>query len=105
MTPEQRIDRSYRASNAMEEFVSPAIDAARTEYLSALTRLAANEPWETGKLTKLAVAMKVIELVEQHIRAAIVDGEVVSRENARAQQIASIPEFRRNMLQRMGMTK
>jgi len=95
---EGRRARGYRAKAAMEEFFAPAMDVMRDEYMAALTKIAANEPWETAKMTKLAVAQRVIDTVYQHAMAAILDGEMAAQEKNRAEQIAALPEAKRKWL-------
>lgn len=97
------VERAARAAAAKQEFFDPAIIAIADEYRAALVKLAATEPWETGKISKLAVALRVIEKVEEHIGAVIASGIVADAANARALEIERIPEVKRNMLQRMGM--
>lgn len=104
MTPEQSRERAFHAQRALEEFVSPAVESLREEYLQALKHLAANEPWATDKIVKLAVAQRVIDVVEQQMRAIIAGGEAAQHQINRAAQLAAIPETKRNMLQRMGLT-
>lgn len=101
---DQAVERASRAVAAKAEFLDPALEVIAAEYLTALTRLASSEPWETGKISKLAIAMRVIEKVQEQLTAIIAAGEIADRQNDRARQIEQIPEVRRNMLQRMGMT-
>lgn len=103
MSDRAAIERSRRAQSALEEFVGPACEAARADYLAAMTQIAVNEPWATDKITKLAVAQNVIDMVEQHLRVAISEGKEAQRIANRAEQIALIPEHKRNLLKRMGM--
>lgn len=103
MTRDEQIDRAHRAREARDGFLAPAMAEIRAEYIAALTMLAANEPWETGKITKLAVAIKVIDKVDEQLSAIIAGGTVAEHAQARAEQIARIPETKRKMLQRMGM--
>lgn len=95
LSDEEKKARGYRAKSAMDEFLAPAMKALEAEYLVALTTLAASEPWATDKLTKLAVAQRVIKTVEQHIIAAVMDGEVASQNLERAKKIAALPEAKR----------
>lgn len=95
MNEDAKRDRGHRAANAFDEFVAPALNDLRDEYLGALSSLAVNEPWATDKLTKLAVAQRVINAVEQHMRRAIVDGEEANRKITRAEEIAGLPEAKR----------
>jgi hypothetical protein len=100
---EDRRARGFRAKAALDEFFVPACEGLRGEYLSALTKLAANEPWETAKITKLAVAQRVIDAVEQQLRAAILDGELAAKDLSRAQKIERIPEAKRKALFGIGV--
>lgn len=100
MNNEDRRARGFRAKAALDEFIGPAMDQMRDEYMHALTKLAANEPWETAKITKLAVAQRVIQAVEQQIRAAVLDGEMAAKDKSRADMIANLPEAKRKWLTR-----
>jgi hypothetical protein len=66
--------------------------------MAALTRIAANEPWESGKITKLAIAQRVIDAVEEHLKAAIAHGEIAARDKARVAHIESLPDRKRRWL-------
>lgn len=95
LSDEEKVARAVRAKFAMEEFLAPALRDLEAEYLTALTTLAANEPWETGKITKLAVAQRVITTAEQHIIRAVLEGELAGQELHRAKKIAALPEAKR----------
>lgn len=95
LSDEEKVARAVRAKFAMEEFLAPALKNLEAEYLTALTSLAANEPWETSKITKLAVAQRVISTVGQHIMRAVLEGEVSGQELERAKKIAELPEAKR----------
>lgn len=95
---ETRRAKGYRAKAAMDEFLTPALSVIRAEYADAHMKLCVKEPWETNKLIKLAVAHRVIDMVEQQIRAAIIDGDVAATEKNRAERIAAIPEAKRRWL-------
>lgn len=98
MSPDEARDRGFRASQAWDEFVGPACEQLRQEYMAALTKIAANEPWETAKITKLAVAQRVIDAVEQQIKIAIMNGQAGAVQIDRAAQISRIPEAKRRFL-------
>ena len=100
MTAEQLARRGQRATEALNEFVGPAIEASRAEYMEALTRLAANEPWNSDKIVKLSIAMRVIDKVEEQIKVAMVNGTEAAKQIGRAKQIAELPEAKRRWLQR-----
>lgn len=93
-----RRTRAFQAKHAMDEFISPAMEALRAEYLEALSRLAVSEPWSANKLVKLAIAQRVINAVEQHIKTLIMDGEIAAKEKSRADEIAKLPEAKRRWL-------
>ncbi len=95
LSDEEKVARAIRARHAMDEFLAPALKELEAEYLTALSTLAANEPWETGKITKLAVAQRVITAVGQQIIRAVLDGEVAGQELNRAKKIAALPEAKR----------
>lgn len=102
MSNTERADRGRRASEAFEEFISPALVQARAIYLEAMTRIAADAPWEAGKITKLAIAQKVIDLVEEHLRTAMFDGATAQQAVDRARMVSEIPEHKRTILQTLG---
>lgn len=98
MTPEELHRRGAHAQTAWDEFIAPAIEGMRAEYLSALTRIAAHEPWEVAKITKLAIAQNVIGAVEDHLRAAMMHGEVAARDQARVRAIEDLPERKKRWI-------
>lgn len=98
MTPDQIIDRAQRAAAARDEFIAPACEAIRAEYLAALTRIAASEPWETAKITKLSIALRVIDAVRQHVEAAVASAAPAAIDKARAHQIEKLPEAKRRWI-------
>lgn len=98
LSDEQKVARATRAKMAMDEFLAPALQSIGAEYLTALSQLAANEPWETAKITKLAVAQRVIKAVEQHIIMAVLDGQQAADNLDRARKIAALPEAKRKYL-------
>lgn len=98
MTPEELGRRGAHAEAAWEEFIGPAVEQMRETYMAALTKLAANEPWETGKITRLAIAQNVISAVEEHLRAAMMHGEVAARDQARVSKIESLPDRKKRWI-------
>lgn len=95
---EERRARGFRAKAALDEFVAPAIEGLRSVYMEALTKLAVDEPWSADKMTKLAVAQRVINTVEQQIKAAIMDGEIAAKDKSRADEIAKLPAAKKRWL-------
>ena len=100
LTNEQLARRGQRATEAFDEFVGPAIEASRAEYMEALTKLAANEPWRSDKIVKLSIAIRVIDKVAEHMKVAMANGAEAAKQIGRARQIAELPEAKRRWLQR-----
>lgn len=98
LDPKQRIERSRRAGEALNEFVNPAFEHAHDTYLGRMKELVSREPWETGKITALVTAMRVLEVVHSDMAALIHDGDVANRDLIRVEKIASIPEAKRRLL-------
>lgn len=99
MTREQLAERGRQAEAAWAEFVGPALESSRAEYMAALTKLAANEPWRSDKIVKLSIAMRVIDKIEEQMRLAMMNGTEAAKQNDRARQIAELPEAKRKWLQ------
>lgn len=95
MSSHEAVSRGQRAVAATDEFLGPAMEAARADYLAALTTIAANEPWATDKITKLAIATRVIDLVEAHMRSLIGAGQQAAHSINHAEKIASVPSVKR----------
>lgn len=98
MNEAQRIERARRADMAMEEFMGPAFEFARTAYMDRLAQIAAAEPWATDKIAKLAIATRILDEVKGQIVAVIHDGDVAKSEMIRAEQIEKIPHAKRKIL-------
>ena len=98
MTPDELIGRGHRAQQALEEFVQPAIDAARAEYLEALTRVAAIEPWNTAKIVNLAAAKNVVDKVEAHLRLMIAHGKDAAAKAQKTRQIEELPHVKKRWI-------
>lgn len=98
MTVYDRASDGARAKTALDEFLTPAFAAVEASYATRLTDLAAEQPWEAGKITKLATALKIARTVRAQIEAIVADGKLAQQEIGRAAQIEKIPTAKRNML-------
>ena len=98
MTNEQLAEKGRRASAAFDEFVGPALESSRAEYMEALTKLAANEPWRSDKIVKLSIAMRVIDTIEAQMRTAMANGNDAAKKISRAREIAELPAAKRRWL-------
>lgn len=98
LEPRQRIDRGRRAAEAVTDFVNPAFVHAHDTYLARMKELVSREPWALDKIGALVTAMRVLEVVQADMVALIQDGDVATRELARVEKLASIPEAKRRLL-------
>jgi len=98
VTNEQLAEKGRRAAEAFGEFVGPALEASRTDYMEALTKLAANEPWNSDKIVKLSIAMRVIDKVAEQMKLAMANGAEASRQMQRAREIAELSPAKRRWL-------
>lgn len=94
----ERIDRGQRATSALREFLDPAFDVVISDYMGRLTQIAAEAPWDTAKIVKLAAAAKIAEQVRVQIKALVADGEVALADVQRARQIEGLSTERRKWL-------
>ena len=99
LTREQLAERGRQAEAAWTEFVGPALESSRAEYMAALTKLAVNEPWRSDKIVKLSIAMRVIDKIEEQMKLAMANGAEAAKQIDRARQIAELPEAKRKWLQ------
>lgn len=102
MTDQEIFERANRARAAWDEFIEPFIASARADYITGLTDVAANEPWQSDKIVKLAIATRVIDKVEEQFHAVMLSGDSVARKAARAEQIAQIPARKRRWADMLG---
>lgn len=56
------------------------------------------EPWETDRLKKVALSLKIIGELEQAIRGVAADGKLAERAAEHAERVANIPERKRKWL-------
>lgn len=97
MTPHDRAARADSAAREME-FLGPAFAVVETAYADRLTELAAETPWETAKIAKLAAALKIARMVRAQIEQVVADGPVARSEISRAAQIETIRTDKRRIL-------
>lgn len=53
------------------------------------------EPWEGEKLGKLALAGRIVDMVEDHVRHIIDTGKMAEADQIYAEKIADLPERKR----------
>lgn len=98
LNKDQLAEKGRRAAEAHAEFIAPAIETIRAEYMEALTRLAASEPWRSDKIVKLAIAARVIDAVSAQMRAAMANGQAAQSDINRAREIEDLPAAKRRWL-------
>ena len=94
----ERIERGQRAEAALKEFLDPAFDVVIADYMGRLTQIAAETPWDTGKIVKLAAAAKIAEAVRVQVKGLVADGELATQDLKRGRQIEGLSTERRKLL-------
>jgi len=94
----ERLADAEAAENAMKRWLGPAFDAVNEVYRERLQSIAAKEPWETAKISKVAVAITIAAEVRKQIEAVVADGKVALSEKRHRQQIENIPHEKRKWL-------
>lgn len=97
-TPSERIDRGQRAGAALKEFLDPAFDVVIADYMARLTQIAAETPWDTAKIVKLAAAAKIAEQVRVQIKGLVADGDMALDDKRRAHKIEGLSTERRKLM-------
>lgn len=92
------IDRAFRAKSARDEFYDPAFETVNEAYMARLAEIAVSEPWATDKITKLAMAVRVLKEVRAQVENIIVAGEMAKASKAHADKIAAIPVEKRRLM-------
>lgn len=91
----ERIATSQRAQTAMADFLEPAFAVIEAAYVAKLTNLAAETPWETKRIAKLAAAVKILRNVRGQIEEVVLDGKLAADSQRIATQIERIPDSSR----------
>ncbi len=92
-TTTDRMNRAQRANEAMVEFIGPALEVMRTDYMDKLRDVAAKHPMRGEPLAmveKLSTALKIVDQIEVQMRALIADGTVAQADADRASNIARL---------------
>ncbi|WP_420140156.1 hypothetical protein [Sphingomonas sp.] len=97
-TPSDRRADAEAADAAMKRWLGPAFEVVAATYSARLQEIAASEPWETAKIAKLAVALKIAAEVRKQIEAVVADGAVAAQDIRYRKQIENIPHEKRKIL-------
>ena len=98
MTPEERIATGEQAKVALSRFLAPAFDHVMTDYHRRMTEIAAETPWETGRIAKLAAAFKIAKTVREQIELLAKDGDMARQDIRHAAQIEGLSVERKKLL-------
>jgi len=95
-----RLARAEQADAAMKQFLSPAFDVVRAEYLEKLGEIAAKPLTADMRagMEKLALAVKVVDVVRAQLTSLIMDGKIAHADLRRADKIASLPTEKRRWI-------
>lgn len=87
-----RMVEAEQAALAVKTYLKPALTLLRAEYglmhLDIMQEL--ERPEDTDRARKLALAMKVLNKVEQHLMGIILDGKIAQHKAERASEMADL---------------
>jgi hypothetical protein len=92
--------RAEQARAALDQFIGPALEVIRGDYMEKLADIAAkplNADMRAG-MEKLALAVKVVDQVRIQIETLVRDGAVARQDKQRADKIAALPAEKRRWL-------
>lgn len=98
LTDPQRIERGRRAALALEEFQGPAVAAIVAAYSERLEHISSTAPWEAGKITALANAIRIAREVEAQMTAFVYEAEHTRAGMIRATKIEALTPTKRRLL-------
>jgi hypothetical protein len=78
-----------------EDGLKQAFENIKLEYFK---RAGLIEPWEGDKLGKLALAARIVDMVQDHAQAIIDTGKIAEDAQSKANRIADLPEHKRKFL-------
>lgn len=87
----QRWELFYEEEGGLRDILS-AMGVAYLERMSSV------EPWEAGKLAKLAIANRITKEMDAAVRAIIDAGTVAAAMKAHTDRIEAIPEAKRRWI-------
>jgi hypothetical protein len=95
-----RRGQRWKAFNEEEGGIRDMIAEIQTTYTG---RIIALEPWETAKIAKLAMAIKVTEQLGILVQEIIAGGTVEQAARNRRDRIEALPERKRKLLDYIGV--
>lgn len=87
-----RMARAEQADAAIKQFLGPAFDVCRADYLEKLGEIAARPLTDANRagMEKLALGVKVIDMVRSQIVAVIADGGLARSNKRGADRLANL---------------
>lgn len=95
-----RMARAEQASTALKEFLGPAFDVCRADYLEKLGEVAARPLTNDIRagMEKLALGVKVLDEVRRQIEGLVRDGDIARECARRASDLAELPAEKKRWL-------
>lgn len=96
-----RMARAEQADTALKQFLGPAFDVCRADYLEKLAEIAAKPLTNDMRaaMEKLAVGVKVIDTVRAQIAGLVADGTFAQADAHRASELANLTTEKRRWAQ------
>lgn len=103
MMEHEALDRMGRAENAemaLVQWLGPAFDVCRSDYLAKLAEIAAKPMTDANRagMEKLALGVKVVDEVRSQIEAVIADGKLAAKTAEGASRLAGMTTEQRRWL-------
>lgn len=95
-----RIARAERATRAYDEFIAPLLVETRDVYSARLVEIASTElsrDKRTDKITALSTAIRILDELENGIKAVMMDGPMAEQEKLRAEHLESMTPSQRRL--------
>lgn len=98
--PASRMARAENAELAMRQWLGPAFDVCRSDYLAKLAEIASRPMTNDNRagMEKLAMGIKVVDEVRSQIEAVIADGKVAAHSQQGASKLANMTTEQRRWL-------
>ena len=100
MTEAERIALAERATRAYDEFIAPLLIETRDVYAARIVEIASTElsrDKRTDKITALSTAIRILDELENGIKAVMMDGDVARNEQLRAEKIEQMTPAQRRL--------
>lgn len=100
MTPSERIARAERAQAALNEFILPLLTETRDVYAARLVEIASTElsrDKRTDKITALSTAIRILDELEEGVKAHLLDGGLAEKDRLRADRMENMTPPQRRL--------